>query len=260
MDDRYFDPAAPMGVPVRYKHECSKRGDRTLSVTRMAFGWIYKCHRCGDHGLRSLAGESGSIIAKFICDTAVTQTKTQITLPPGHEPSAQLKAKAQIWLDSYQITDLEIKRYGIYWTRDRLVFPVYQYGSPIYWQARGFNADKSKWINQKLVGRNQIYFYPTPRPTTDTVVLVEDMISAIKVNRVVDTIGLLGSYIGDDLIINLAKQYRRVVIWLDADKGEYSLAKVIRYRSFGLSVDRIFTPVDPKNYTEQTIKQFIKEN
>jgi len=264
-DQQYFDTSTPEGVPVRYLHEgCSEKKSPCLVVTRTAAGWKYRCHRCGASGFRGLDGLSTREVVQFTQRDHTSPVVSEVTLPPpcrAERSIARTQEHAIAWLLKYGITDAEINRYRIYLADNyRLIIPVFDRdGKPIYWQGRSFTPGHQKWINQRSATRQNVFFQPNKEPGTDEVVLVEDMISAIKVNRVMDSIGLLGSYVPDQLVMDLAKVYTTIYLWLDADKAKESLARTKRYQSFGIPVKRIYTPKDPKEYTEEQITTIIDE-
>ena len=264
-DESCFDPDAPLEVPIRYLHEgCSKHGDKTLSVTRIQTGWVFKCHRCEMRGIKTLDGANARTVAKFATDliTPPAPITTEVKLPTPDEPEAITVALAEAWLSKAGLTFKDFNDYKLYYSGGRLVFPIFdtKVGDPIFWQSRGFRAGEEKWLNQKLHGRGSIFFEPLQQPGTNYVCLVEDMISGIKVGRVANCIGLLGSYIPDKLILDLDKQYSCIIIWLDADKLSYAfLNRVKRYQQFGLNVKGIYTKQDPKCYPETEIKNFVEE-
>ena len=269
-DERYFDPEAPEGAPVRYLHEgCSKHGDRTLSVTRTGSGWKYKCHRCGARGFRPVAWSSASTIMRFHKAPEVQgREPRKVALPDpwdrGVYVPETLRSRIDSWLLKYEITEAEYVKAGLYLSKyGRLIFPVWDEDrKPIYWQGRSFfykERNESKWINQKKLGASSILYTPGELYTTDEVALVEDMVSAIKVNRVIDAKALLGSSVPDTVIMELFKHYDTVYLWLDADKAEYSLKRVKRFRTFGYNVKRIYTPKDPKAYDDEQIVEILEK-
>jgi len=264
-DESCFDPNTPLDLPVRYVHEgCSKGGDKTLVVTRVPTGWVYDCHRCKMHGIKNLGGASAGTVAKFATDALSPPAPfvTEVKLPTRTEPELLIQTLAEAWLAKAGMTEKDFNDYQLYYSGNRLVFPIYRCNTsePIFWQSRGFLPGEEKWLNQKLHGRGDIFFEPLQQPGTCYVVLVEDMISAIKVGRVANCIGLLGSYIPDKLILDLDKVYKRIIIWLDSDKLGYAfLRRVERYQQFGLNVSGIYTKQDPKWYSESEISNRVGE-
>lgn len=115
-------------------------------------------------------------------------------------------------------------------------------------------------MNVKARGRQDIYFKVTPpERKTDKVVIVEDILSGIRVGKIKDSYGLLNAYIPDDLIFGLAKVYPLIVLWLDPDKWDRMLKRTKRFRSLGLNVKMVRVNQDPKFYTDDEIGQTIME-
>lgn len=204
---------------------------------------------------------SGSKIRQMVLGSkALPRVTYNVKLPGGL--TDEIPDKAWVWLWQYGITEEEVARYRIQWSESlcRLIFPVYRKGKLVYWQGREFGLlkDLPKWVNQKAASREDIYFTAMGAVSTPAVVLVEDMVSAIKVNRIQNTIALLGSYVPDKLISNLSKHYKRIIIWLDADKDTYSLRRLSRYQSLGFPVQRVFTQQDPKAYSDDKIIRVLK--
>ncbi len=85
------------------------------------------------------------------------------------------------------------------------------------------------------------------------IVLVEDILSSIKVGHTCNAVGLLYAYIPDDLILKLAEKYQEIILWLDWDKNARVIDKVKRYKAFGMPVRAIMTRKDPKMYTDELI-------
>ena len=86
--------------------------------------------------------------------------------------------------------------------------------------------------------------------------IVEDILSAIKVGRVSNSISLLGAYIQDSLALSL-RGYT-IYIWLDSNKYTESLKYLRRFRSFGIDCRIIHTDKDPKCYDTLEIEERLK--
>ena len=150
------------------------------------------------------------------------------------------------WLKKYEITEKEIATHHIGWAEHKhvlsgylhnnpeeakpnyghvtipmLVFPLIDFadGITVGWQGRLFpmpgimNRYKPpKYFTKKPTGFRPIYQYEGDK---HSVVLVEDITSAIKVNRQMSCMPCMGSGISKEDIVKLSKLYRRIVIWLD---------------------------------------------
>ncbi|MFA5508685.1 MAG: hypothetical protein WC423_24890, partial [Vulcanimicrobiota bacterium] len=160
-EEEYFDPGTPEGVPVRYLHKgCSDGKDPSLVVTRTSTGWKYRCHRCRSAGYRGLDGFSASVVASFAKQTWQKKGLVrQITLPQQYRFSDAIETALQAWLMRYDITPAEFMRYGMYRSLSRLIIPVKDSaGKVVYWQGRSFVEEQAKWVNQKQVGREDVFF------------------------------------------------------------------------------------------------------
>ncbi len=93
---------------------------------------------------------------------------------------------------------------------------------------------------------------------SDTCVVTEDIISAIKVHKATgfDAIAILTNSIGDDIIVTLNK-YQRVFVWLDWDIRISAIKQTSRLKSLGINVTSIVTKLDPKEYDNDEIKQIL---
>jgi hypothetical protein len=132
----------------------------------------------------------------------------------------------------------------------------------VYWQGRGLNppfepGKNPKYMNVKAAGRDNIWFREHSW-NTDEVVLVEDIISTIRVSRVIDAVGLLYAYIPDSLVLELSSEYKSIIFWLDPDKWNRMMHRVKRWRSFGINAKSIRSDHDPKFYTEDEIVEFLE--
>jgi len=88
-------------------------------------------------------------------------------------------------------------------------------------------------------------------------VIVEDPVSAIKIARISDSMPLLGSNLPISKLNTLKRRYKRLIIWLDHDKGENAYKIAQKARLIGFEVRVILTKEDPKCYTTQEIKNFL---
>jgi len=132
-----------------------------------------------------------------------------------------------------------------------LIFPVFDDGLLGY-QARTFIEDVPKWI-----GRGKWVDIYNILPGSKTLVLTEDIVSAIKVNMAGHaSMPVYGSTIKNRFERLYKLGYRDVIIWLDPDMH----TKVIREVKYakGLSTRIVFSNKDPKCYTLNEIRGFLK--
>lgn len=267
LPDELFDPEAPIGLPVRYLHEsCSKGKGPCLLVTRTDTGWVYYCHRCGLKGFRGLDGMPMEKIKKWweAKKNVPKQVERTVRLPSDFTLDLSKHPKAGAWLMSLGITDFQIQEYRIGYSRyfDRLIFPVYMGGKLVFWQGRTFHhvtRENPKWLSVRVPRNQDVWFTAPCHSGCDRVVLVEDILSALKVSNVAHAVALLGVYIPDTLMWRLLKSKKEVVIWLDQDKTDRSLHYTLRFRSAGIPTSMRSTPLDPKKHTIKQLEEILRQ-
>jgi DNA primase len=136
--------------------------------------------------------------------------------------------------------------------------PLYHEGELLYWQARGFNKDRAKYINpivpkDKLVARYG---------QGSIIVLTEDILSAHRVSKVTAAWALMGTSLNDGVASMLLEAGKPVLIMLDPDAaGVRARGKI--YKQLGaLGVDVRIARLhkDPKLLTREELRQCVELN
>lgn len=173
------------------------------------------------------------------------------------DSTTQLGNKAIKWLDKYEITKEECVRYRMLWSeeREQLIFPIYGANNDlIAWQARNFKDNaKSKYFSQGKI-HDILYLCGNKR---SPVIVVEDLISAIKIARISSAMPLFGSEASTSLLMRLKTHAESIIVWLDSDKWKNSQDIVNRARSIGLTSLAVYSTLDPKEYNTEKIKYFL---
>lgn len=260
MKSEYFDPNIPMFTSKRFRHEeCGNVRD-ALIVTRLPEGWVWVCHKCGARGFKPIKGRTPRQIKEYYEVKGRLLIAKEVKLPSDF--TYEIPVKGLTWLYRYGIKDEEIKRFRFGYSPglNRLIMPVFGKDGLIFWQGRylgEITKNNPKYYNVRARGKEIQFEIFQER---DTVVIVEDILSAITVGREVDTVALLGSYITDTLILKLInKNYKRYYVWLDPDKKRESLGFAKRFNMLGgLCKPVLNCPVDPKEV--KNIYKYIKED
>ncbi len=193
--------------------------------------------------------------------------------------------KAYHWLWQYNIREEDIDHFNIGWSQgyNRVIIPVYEYAITwnmnheeniahklIGWVGRELDCQTkeerrakkiAKYLTRKQKKGDRIYFTAFGnKHFGDIFVIVEDIISAIKINRATGTtvIALLTSHLDSDLIKKC--QGRNVLIWLDRNMLAKAIGYMTRFKQFGVNISNISTSKDPKVYNEAFIRQQIAAN
>ena len=163
----------------------------------------------------------------------------------------ELPRKAMEWLLSYGISQEEIDKYGIEWNVKEEMLVLLQ--TVKYWQARTFNSRRPKYLSE---GSKPLTIYGQG----DTIVIVEDIISAIKIARLRDdycSCPVLGSSLSYDMENQIVEQYKKSAVWLDRDKAKNALLISRKLKQRGLESKVIVTDDDPKTFTKNEIKEYL---
>ena len=116
----------------------------------------------------------------------------------------------------------------------------------------GQNKDHPKWVGY---GINDSLIHIVGNVHSTSIILVEDIISAVKVGHITPTLCLFGSNISLKRLATLKLLgYNEVIIWLDWDKKEYAIKAAQLAQSIGLNSKVIHTKLDPKDYNFEEIK------
>lgn len=178
-----------------------------------------------------------------------------VNIPPG---------KAAEWLSQYRLTPEEINKNKIGYSDEEhsLIFPVFS-GAPdhslVMYQKRyfGINQEVPKYIS---VGhKHDVIHLPKPH-IHDTIVLVEDIVSAIRVSRITNCMPLFGSHLSLPTALKLGKRYRKARVWLDSNKKATAVRIALVLNEIGVRTTIIFTDKDPKEYTTADIQRLIGLN
>lgn len=104
------------------------------------------------------------------------------------------------------------------WSQKRqlLIFPYYINNVLKAWQGRYFgpNINHPKWITY---GNIQDFEYYIGKQT-QICIIVEDIISAIKVSKCQQALPIFGSHLSTKKLLTIRNKCSEIVIWLDPDK------------------------------------------
>ena len=229
-----------------------------LSVVHDVKSYWCNCYRCGfkdfhDKGIQTLAQRAK---IKKLNEEAENVQHTN-TLPEDF--TKELPRHARMWLFKAGITETVWKENNIGYSAslERVVLPIFNKdGDLIWYQCRALlDGQSPKYIQPEGSKDNCIF---VREHTTDRgyIVVVEDILSAIRVGKNITTICLLGTKITTEQAAELSRYSNKYVTWLDSDKagkdGAYSIRKTL-----GLIGDtsNISTNQDPKMLSDKEINK-----
>lgn len=247
----------PLGGRRRADHDCGN--GRTMVVKHGDKGWDAYCWRCSDTGFIPLPRPS--MAERLARLTAVRQAEQEAqadTRPPkpmSFDPG-DWPLHARVWLYQAGLSNARIKEVGIYYCQrlDRVVLPVILEGRVIYWQARGFDPNRPKYLNPPV---DKTAFF-AKCGETGPVVLTEDILSAVRVGEAAQGWSIMGTSLSLAQL-NQLQGVGPVIVWLDPDAaGRKGKTRVLQaLRRAGIPCAAIKTELDPKLYPRDYIREAV---
>lgn len=234
---------------------CSE--DRTSYVSQDKHGLrMGPCFRCGDrrfvrHGPRSVAE---ILAARQAVEEAVKLRSIPARALPMSHP--ETPTEAILWVLSAGISpELAETKYGMRYdpVTGRVCIPI-----PQGFLARAVFDEKPKYIK---AGASRTEMYELISYDESLVVMTEDILSAIAVNRAgYNSIAALGTAVTEKIAARLGK-FSNIIVWTDADKAGDNAWITMRKRMglYPTCLKRIRTQEDPKNINRAEICQRVKD-
>lgn len=219
-------------------HPCPKCGSKDNLAE---YSENFYCFGCGYHKRKNTLARVRRLNALDVLK--LDDVSNGITL------SKTLAIDAKKWLLGYGLTEEEMQQFSYDYENDVL----YLFFSASFRVGRVFAKDTKTRYTSK--GKKPVLTYGTG----NTCVLVEDIISAIKVGRQFVSIPMLGAKPTEE-IIQALHSYDGVVLWGDADKMRENI--VVRNKlseMLGKQVKLCFTSLDPKCYNDLEVKTTLQK-
>lgn len=163
------------------------------------------------------------------------------------------------WVAQYGLALEDLYVHKCLWSNlySRLIFPYYEDSSNtlLGWQGRYFGEeDKPKWFSRGNL--DTIYHILNREQSRDLLVIVEDVVSAIKLEKAgVPVMPLFGSYISSKKLHNLSLLTNRLCVWLDPDKAKESVIFSEKANQLGLPCTVVHSSKDPKEMSYEYIRE-----
>ena len=221
-----------------------KSKESTLSCRRTDAGVLYNCKRasCGKSGI--VGGVPGNTLP-----SAKRKEKVRsYSGPLADLPQDVYEAKFKLFDIEYETCVAE----GIKYAPEirRVYMPVYDYrhyqiGEIL--RAVDDTSTKPKALTNKFSPDVPFIHFPLRARVTDSLLVVEDMVSAIKASQVAPAVALLGTHLTEDTI----EQFRsigvkRITIMLDGDGAGITSAFKLHARLNPFFQSSVVVP--PKNH------------
>lgn len=234
---------------------------KSMSIERCENGDVRaKCFRCGAVGYQRL--DTSNV------DSVRSQARQAVARDPSTEGEERGLGRttrdpecwplvAYTWLFGWGLTKDEVRDHHISYDEDngRLVLPIWWEGEKVGYQSRRlYDKDKGpKYVTRSKGGVGFMSTIPNNEPG---IVIVEDIISAIKVGRVQRSIALLSTS-PSMRVKKFLSQHDKFWVWLDMDNPQV-IRQALKLRKFLENFGEaklIHTIQDPKAYGEDEIRR-----
>ena len=238
----------------------SDRG--SFSITRTPDRILYHCFRakCPSYGSIPVSAVSASL--DYHVSDKPDYEPVHYYRDLSHLPPEMVKT---LW-DRFGLTEAEISSNGFKWagSDQRVYMPVYnalgENTGAVLRDYTGVEKKKTLLYHWRPSTKSAGHW---PRCDTSSVVqhrplvLVEDIVSSIRVARHCPAVALIGTEPSVELIKYLVPRYPRVVLALDPDAYGRAMK---HWRTYGLYFDK-FQPIklvcDPKDMTHSDLKEVL---
>lgn len=221
--------------------------------------YCWKCHHWNNDNVdpRKLLDRHSGRLPK---------TLPLITLPS--DACLDYPSKALVWINQYELTRTDMLQNGIVWSEqyERLIFPFWDGENLVGWQGRYFGKDskQGKWFSRGNLNTLYYIFFlgrkvGHERHKTQVIVLVEDVISAMKVSKVgINAMPLFGVNVKSRMPQIRVLGYQEAVLWLDPDQYIKMIKECNAERLNGFKMHPILEMKDPKYFSVEEIKKLLK--
>lgn len=252
----------PLGAKVRI--DCPECGEGTNThaavVNHSTQRFSLYCHACKYNPFEGKGKQSLAELARIRELNEAAQT-VELGLELPDDFTTEIPLHGRMWLYKAGITQPVWSAYNIGYSErlDRVILPVYDAkGNLIWYQCRALHSGQKPKYLQPARDRSTIMFrVKGSRNDLRRIVIVEDILSAIRVGKHIDACSLLGTKITTAQAAELG-QYSEVTTWLDSDRAGRSGAYKIR-KTLGLitEVKNILTDKDPKELSDKEIRRHL---
>ena len=246
-----------------YGTPCSDTRARLyLKETTKGTAWF--CHNCGKGGFKPKGNLTPKELLSYIKGLSVIpkQSASQREVKLPYDFTQSIPKKGLQWFYKYGIFQEDIKKFHFGYSQkyNRVILPVFDDEELIYYQARTLDPpskNNPKYINVRQSGAKNVWFKNFSQTKKDKLVVVEDILSAVKVGKVTNAVSLLGSYIPTSFT-TLCNDFDKIYLWLDRDKLKESIAYAKKLRLYsGKLVSVVVRDKDPKEHNISEIEEIL---
>ena len=232
----------------------------SLKITRIPEGILYHCYRAVCSG----QGFIGTLPSNLLKESAAQSTVKLFKPRPYKKDTTEiLYAMYEYILKNYCITKTELKRNGILQTGGTdevgLVMPLfnrmgYEFGHTT--KIIHANGTQLKAIHYLTTDTCKLHYAVGSNCDGATVILVEDVLSAIRVSEFRQGVALLGTHLNDAMVKDLLiAGFKNVIVALDPDAISKATTMRQKYSLFFNTFSVVALPDDPKDLSRTRLQK-----
>jgi hypothetical protein len=223
------------------------------------------CFRCKFYSRGSGYGAKYTSNHSNTNDRTINMKKQQVVLP--EDCTNEYPQIAIDWMGEYELDTVDMKNNKCLWSpsNNRLIFPIYDEKELVAHVGR-YISDTArpptipKWLSH---GNLKKHLHILNRDGAEEgLVIVEDIISAIKISKVTASMPVFGCVIGLDrwkVLRTLCDDDLKIHVWLDPDMEVQVMKESLLGQQIGLKAKTVFSGHDPKYYTTDEITQILRK-
>lgn len=233
--------------------------DNSMLVSHTEKGYQCHCFRCGAHEFKPHGLQRLDDLIRRRNELAYLDEQ-KVYLPKDY--TLDIPEKEMLWFLQYGISPELARQHRIGWSESlsRIVLPVYDEADELVaLQMRSTDPNvKPKYLNP-TGPRVSASVFMSGKPTGATV-LVEDILSAIKVGRVHHATAMLGLNLTDERAMTIASVNTDVIVWTDNDRAgkQGRLTATRQLLLLGMNTFWVRSECDPKTYNLEEIREHLR--
>lgn len=231
-------------------------GEHSLSVSRRGGSLLWKCHRasCGFSGYR-ISKESGAI-NYHRGGTETSIEKGAIGSKYYREADKVPEEIVETLVRRYHLNARQLSLLGWNEREQRVALPVFSADSEVLGCVmRSENGATPKALNYREENAVAIF----RNYSSDSLIIVEDIYSALRASEYMNSAAILGTYLNQERVDTLRyMRCKKVYLALDADAYDKTIKYVREFRN-QLTMIPMKIERDLKNMTEEELKETLDE-
>lgn len=229
--------------------------EASFSVSRIDEGVLYNCYRASCQYAGFIPTKAALVTPK-----KVRESKQK---PYIKSTSALSEEVLEFLTNKFELTPEDMEYAGWrYGDEDgRIIMPVRNaLGYDIGCVARDYDPHTTCKALAYPDGTGSPWLAYFERSSSSWIVLVEDIVSALKISKLCPAVALMGTSLNDTEAIDIASRFPNVLVWLDKDAIKQAYKLLEKYKlMFGNFIVHHGSNLDPKDTKLVDIESILKQ-